>query len=632
LLWSQGDVGSSEGPYLDDDGVRDPVLPDGVVRRWAHIGHAQTERGARYLADSIVGAYTAIGNGSALVPFSTDFAVSAAEMWVPPPLSHPYASVSNCRTEATAEGNPGSPIIGLPDCERAEETRTFQPADPVWEMLKAAGVPLPEHYDAPSWAAVQENQRIRLQAFRLGEVVLASCSCEAQMDLILNFESRANDVPGDIFDGYEYPCTENTDTTWTCREGRTLTGSVTISNAKHARMVAQIHNDAKGWDDPANAVASNAEPADPLKIKGNFTKEELTTGYKLPIGVGHAAEYQGYVVSYREYMIRDHYRKALTAYGPHTADYMVTRMVRLAGLLKGVPLPPGEVLQERADVDEVREQALMEVLGRASAAAYDAWVTALPNDYGSPAAITQPKNISRFDAATFTWRGGSNAVDNPVVRLERLSNGGWQTFADQTGEVQTRVELPSGLGGVADTYTGAQDWRWTANFEAFDAFPRTVVPGGQTPDGTYRFIVDGVHRTGGEDMAYALTSDEFTVSAWRGITVGDPRREADGSVSFTVDPIAYPRTYGSGFRYIADDGSQLLCRTCSFRPWAWFGAVSSATVHVVRSGGAVEDVPAFLTGGRWVAATALGGGDVATLDAGAVLDTFGETNGSGLAF
>jgi hypothetical protein len=455
------------------------------------------------------------------------------------------------------------------------------------------------------------------------------------MDLILNFESRANNVSNDFFDGYEYPCVQKPDTTWDCQSGRNLTQTVNISDAKHARMVAQVHNDAKGWDDPANAVSSNAEPADPTLIKGNFTKEELVParGYTLPIGVGHAAEYQGYVVSYREYMIRDHYRKALTAYGPHTADYMVTRMVRLAGLLKGDPLPAGELLQERADIDEVREQALMEVLGRASSAAYDAWLAALPNDSVPPGAITQPKNVSRFDAATFTWHGGSSAVDNPFVRVERLEDGAWKTFADQTAEVQTMVGLPSGLGGVVDTWTSAQDWRWTANFEAFDAFPRTVIPGGQTPAGTYRFVVDGVQRTGGTDTPYSLTSEEFTVSEWTGITVSDPRREGDGSVSFVVDPIKYPRTYASGFRYIHDDGSQVLCRTCSFRPWAWFGDVATATVHVVRNGGVVvEDIPAAFSGGRWTAATALAAGDVATIEPGAVRDTFGETNGSHVSF
>ena len=35
------------------------------------------------------------------------------------------------------------------------------------------------------------------------EVLLASCACEAQVDLILNLESRLNQIAGDIYDGFE---------------------------------------------------------------------------------------------------------------------------------------------------------------------------------------------------------------------------------------------------------------------------------------------------------------------------------------------------------------------------------------------------------------------------------------------
>src|SRR6185436_15662923 len=95
-------------------------------------------------------------------------------------------------------------------------------------------------------------------------------------------------------------------------------------------------NDARGWDAPENLVAANSEPADATQIWGNFTKEELPPerGYKLAVGIGHAGDYNGYTVSYREYMNRDSYRKALTSYGPHTADYMVTRLVRMAAALQ----------------------------------------------------------------------------------------------------------------------------------------------------------------------------------------------------------------------------------------------------------------------------------------------------------
>ena len=627
LIFGQGDVGSAEGPYLGGDSVQ---MADGVYRAWAHVGHAQTERGARYLADSVVQAWTEIGQDKGLVDFTTDFPVAAMTRFLPGPVSHPYPSVSNCRTETTAEGGPGTPVAGLPDCERGPFGS--DKANMLWEDLKGHGLPLPEHYDAPSFAAVEENARIKAQVFRLGEVLLASCSCEAQVDLILNLESRLDNVPGNIFDGYDWgsQCTRNGDATWTCPDPRNTSNKLPpISDARYQRMVAQVHNDARGWDAAENAVAANAEPADPAKIWGNFTKEELSPqlGYAVPIGVGHAGDYMGYTVSYREYMNRDDYRKALTAYGPHTADYVNTRLVRMAAALKGGPALQPEPHDTALQADEARQIALATALGQASSAAFDAWTTALPDDVGPAAALTEPANITRFQAATFTWRGGSNAADNPVARVERFVGGEWKPFADQSGEVQTMVTFPKGVQGVADTYSGRNEWKWTANFEAFSGFPSRL---GQTPEGTYRFVVSGRIRQVRAAAPYTIASAPFTVSEWKGVAVSDARVESDGSVAFTAAS-SYPRTYtGSPFRFIRDDGNQKVCKTCSFRPWASSAPIASAVVTVTRAGGSVEQVAASLVDGRWVAPTALGAGDRAVIEAGAVRDANGETNGTEL--
>jgi hypothetical protein len=497
-----------------------------------------------------------------------------------------------------------------------------------WESLKAFGVPLPEHYDAFSFVGLQENMRLHLQAIRLGEVVLLSCSCEAQVDLVLNTESRADNVEGNIFDGYDWSwgCSQNPDTTWTCSAPR----ETTISDERYRRMLAQVHNDAVGWDAPENAIAAQSEPSDPEQIWGNFTKEELSSdhGYTLPVMVGTAGDYLGYVVSYREYMSRDHYRKALTAFGPHTADYMATRLVRLAGWLKDGPQPGPEFLDALAQADEARQVASAEALGATSSAAYDAWRAALPSDVGPAEALAQPAEVKRFEAATFSWRGGSNAVDNPVVRVERLVAGEWVSYADQSGEVQTMVAFPQGMNAMLDTYTGNQSWTWTANFEAFDAFPRTVHPDEQTPNGHYRFVVDGTIRQDGVDEPYHLESDFFQIHPWDGITVEDVSVDDGGDVTIDVADIVYPRTYTSSFRYIRDDGNAVLCRTCSFRPWASVGEVASVEVTVLRADTTEEIVSAIPVGDVWLADTTLGPGDVATIQIGGIRDTFGEINGS----
>ena len=625
LIFGQGDVGSAEGPYLGGDTKK---MGDGVYRAWAHVGHAQTERGARYLADSVVEAWNAIGAGDGIVDFTSNFPVAAMTRFTPGPVSHPYPSVSNCKTETTAEGAPGSPILGLPDCERGPGSA--DKTNMTWENLKAHGLPLPDHYDAPGFTGVEENARIKLQVFRLGEVVLASCSCEAQVDLIRNLETRLDGVRGNIFDGYDWgaQCSQNSDRTWTCPDPRNSANTLTVPDDRFQRMQAQVHNDAKGWDAPENAVAANSEPSDPAKIWGNFTKEELTKkdGYALPIGVGHAGDYMGYTVSYREYMNRDDYRKALTAYGPHTADYVNTRLVRMAAALKGGPAVAPEPHDTALAADEARQVALATSLGRFSSAMYDAWNASLPDDRGPAEALIQPEDITRFDAATFTWRGGSNAADNPQVRVQRRIDGVWTDYADQSGEVQTMVDFPSGLQGFGETYAGQTEWQWTANFEAFDAFPSRL---GQTPAGTYRFVVDGAIRQGNAAAPYHLESQPFMVSRWRGVQVADGAVDGQGNASFAAVS-TYPRTYESPFPFVADDGRTDVCKTCTFRPWASGADIASAVVEVTRADGSVETIAAAQRDGRWYAPTALGAGDTAVVPVAGVVDANGEVNGEAL--
>src|SRR4051812_3776003 len=60
LVFSQGDVGSSEGPYFRGTPEQ---LPDGTYKAWAHVGYGQMERGAKLLADAVVNGWNAIGKG-----------------------------------------------------------------------------------------------------------------------------------------------------------------------------------------------------------------------------------------------------------------------------------------------------------------------------------------------------------------------------------------------------------------------------------------------------------------------------------------------------------------------------------------------------------------------------------------
>ncbi|MCW2572298.1 MAG: hypothetical protein JWO88_2356 [Frankiales bacterium] len=674
LIFTQGAVGSSEGPY---EGYYPhgqlPKYPSGssagVLKAFAHIGYAQAERGARILADSVESGRDAIGAGSGQVDMQSVLPVRMVTDWIPGPLSHPYPAYGSCQTAATVDGNPGTG--GLPDCERLSggtADGTLQdlggPGVPLvstglFENLKAAGLPLPDSYAGASFGTVEENFRIKLQAVRIGEILLASCSCEAQVDLIKNLESRLDDVPGNIYDGYDYVdnhgdpahngCTQQADSTWTCKQpdvGRSggvhlYTG---IPDEKIKHMLAEVHNDARGWDDPANVAIADSEPVDTTKIFGNFTKSgpdaELThdEGFKLVVGLGHTGDYDGYTVSFREFSSRESYRKSLTSYGPHTADYMNTHLVQAARFLSdGTPIPP---VPNAAigDADEQRATAEATALGQLGAFYLDGWDATRPDDQGPAAVTAQPKpTMQRFDGAAVTWRGGSNWTDNPTVKVERLVDGGWKKYADQSGEIITTVHPPAGVSLVDERQPAGQEWLWTATFEAFDAWPKADVVGGQVPSGTYRFVVNGNIHSAGAPTPYELTSNEFQVTPWEGLKAADPQ-VANGDVTVATDPVVYPRTYAAdpSFRFINDDGGDVpsgagsaFCRTCSFRPWARTGTVESVNITVAQGGVAVRTVPAVKQDdGTWKAATALQPGEVAFVNKAGVRDGYGEINGT----
>ncbi len=672
VVFSQGSVGSAEGPYEHAYPLgKAPSISDGgqpVSAIYAHLGYAQAERGAHLLAQQVVAAWTAIGDGSDVqVPAGSDLPVTMLTHLIAGPLSHPYPSVGNCRS-GPSQTDPGVPAAGLPDCARLASVGgpALPPAADVITAMKAAGIPVPDNYDASSFGSVEENLRLKLQAVRIGTILLASCACEPQSDLIKAIETRTDGTVGNMWNGFDYtdpasvaegwpvgydnglpaspvrPCYP-AGSSFSCPDPRDPQGQrrLTVSAASVAHMHAQVTNDAAGWDDPSYVTQAGSEPLDITKIKGNFTHRELGAGayagcggYALPVGLGHTSDYNGYTVSYREYQARDAYRKALTSYGPHTADYMTTRLVAMAAnLMCGTPLPV-EPTAALAAADEVRQQAEATALGKISSAYLDGWAAQIPDSAGPPAAMTQPAaQVQRFNAATFRWRGGDNWTDNPTVTVQRQVDGHWVTYADQSGEIQVVLDQPPNGTAVTGHLPG-QVWTWTASFEVFDAWPRADVPGGQVPDGTYRFVAQGSAHQGGVVTPYQIRSQPFVVAPWRGITVSD-LTSSKGHVSFQVAPIHYPRLPANhaALRFYADDqgattGHSIVCKTCTFRPWATLGTVDTAQVTAVAPDGSTSTVPAEFdpVTQRWTAEVPAG--SVVTVRPGDVRDSFGEINGA----
>ncbi|MGH9196757.1 MAG: hypothetical protein ACRD1T_13565, partial [Acidimicrobiia bacterium] len=433
----------------------------------------------------------------------------------------------------------------------------------------------------PSYTGLEETLQVHLQAIRLGDVAITVCPCEQWADQSRNIKSRLDETPnniwygwdwtanyndpgwqpGVIYDGKDLPghgprtlndwCVPN-DGGWSCKDPRALSRRVTISDNVFKKMKAQIYNDAAGWDLPENSLRAETEPTQVDQIWGNFTHEELTAhAYDMVITVGMSNDYWGYLASYREFQRGDHYRKALTGLGPHSEDFMATRLSRMAASLKGgsgVQLGPKDLAYQ---FDYQHQGARQKILGVSARAYLPVYESQMPADGGEPGIDKEPADITRFEAAIVKWTGGSNWTDSPNAKVQRCIESeksacdpnektDWETFATSEGEVQVKVTYPT-RAEIPDWRAGNFKWQWEATFEAFDsdiALPDAQgIKRKQTLAGVYRFVVDGSHRGSlGSVDAYQLISAPFEVRPWSGIEVEDLRIESDGRMSFEVGP------------------------------------------------------------------------------------------------
>ena len=667
-LFSQNNTGTAE-PARNGD-----AHPIADRAEFSHREYAQMERAARLLADVVAHAHDLVGAGvpsaadEQVVPFRSQFEVGVNDLRFAPPSLRVAPTVSSCRAEKMFAGNPGVPIAGLPDCVfPVQEAEMAPPFDPgvTYGALREAGIPVPDNVGAPSYTGLQETIQVHLQAIRLGDIGITVCPCEQWADQSRNIKSRLDKVEGNLWIGFDWTtqttpagrawCVENESSTWTCGNPRTkgTTDLPPVNDEAYRRMVAQVNNNAcegpgnaNCWDAIENSVQAETDPADPDAIWGNFIHEESLPkfGYEMVIPVGMSNDYWGYIASYREFQRGDHYRKALTGLGPHSMDFLATRLTRMAAELNGAPpvaLTPKDLAYAPEDAHE-RNRA--RAIGEVVAQYLPLYEKTLPADAGTPRFVSQPANLERFGAAKVEWVGGSNWFDLPEVKVQRFdTNGGvWRDYGDMSGEVQALVHYPQIDADFAAWRAGLFEWRWEATFEAFasdiDLVDARGADADATPPGTYRFVISGVQHAGlGERSTYALTSDAFAVAPWTGIQVRD-LSASDGTVEFDVAGvfpagngleggyIDYPDSYASPFRFIKNArvtlaGGEVFCLECSFRPWADAGTVATATVLV----DGVPTTTASCDAAGHCSAALSAPGSVITI---AVVDGFGNVNGA----
>lgn len=677
-LFSQKNIGTSE-PAREAR-----AHPPEARAEFSHKEYAQMTRAGRLLADTVLEARVDIERdepevATERVPFSSSFEVGVKDLRLAPPSLRFLPSVSNCRAEQLFDGNPPVPLAGLPDCEHPlEGANEMLPFDPgvTYDLLREAGVPVPDNIPVPPYTGLQETLQVHLQAFRLGDIAVTICPCEQFADQSRNIRSRLQRGVADLWLGFDWTqqlipsdrgdgragqpwCEQNGDGTWTCGNPRTggYSDLEPVSDLSYRRMVAQVNNDAcnhKGcWDELLNSVAAESDPADPADIWGNYIHERIPDEhrYDMVVPVGMANDYWGYIVTYREFQAHDHYRKSLTGLGPHSSDFFATRLTRMAAELNGGdPVEPGpkDLLYMPENVHQ-RERARW--IGEAAEAYLPAYEATQPADGGTPQITAQPTGIERFDAARVSWIGGSNWFDLPEVTVERRVDGEWEPYGDSSMEVQYLVDFPdTDPQELLRWRSGEYEWEWTATFEAYSSDIDLVDLGHRvhraTPPGTYRFVVSGRRHDGlGAVSDYELASDPFQVSPWTGLeVVGLTADAATDTVSFSVTgvdtpgssagPIDYPDSYDSPFPFV-EAGKDFVsypgghveefCFHCTFEAWADAGVPAAATVVVDG-----VDVPASCgADGTCTAAVVLDGTETVEVEAGAVIDEFGNVNGEG---
>jgi hypothetical protein len=682
-IWTQGAVGTSEPERSTYHSIHERL-------EFSHKDYAQAEYGARLMTDKLVDTWRDIERETPeqpnrFVPFRTSVKVGMEDRWFPGPVSHPYPGVSSCRSDPLLAGDPRVPVVGLPDCQNgygvlntiadvfgvdAPVPPPTTPIDPglSTDDFQAAGIPIPENYSFPSYTGLQEDVSVHLQAFRLGDILFTLCSCEQWFDQSNNIETRTDRVVDNIHLGYDWGarCTDTGDNQWTCPNPHNpSTNLPPITDHEYLRMRAQVLNDAVGWNNLQNVAEAESEPTDTTRIKGNYTQQELSPalGYKLTVPISMANDYNGYIATYREYQRGDHYRKALTGWGPHSSDYMSSRLVAMGGRLNGGPNLPYEIGQAKVIPDQALNDQRAHNLGEVGNGIVQAYEAGLPDDGGSATAISQPQDIERFSAAFFTWNGGSNFTDNPRVKVQRRVDGQWEDYAGQSGEIPVTVRFP--VNQEVQSYAlGDQQWHWTAHFEAFASDFETIEGNRATPVDTYRFVVDGERRKGGARAPYHLESDSFRVKPWDGITIESARLGNDGSPYFkigprrsvtvsgggpTIDaelgPIDYPDSYSSPARFIRNQRTayrdpsdtadprliEWFCFTCTFRPWADTGDAEAVHVTLVLRDGTRQTIPAHRDATEWTITRRLDPGESAYIAAGGVTDYFGNINGANSA-
>lgn len=257
------------------------------------------------------------------------------------------------------------------------------------------------------------------------------------------------------------------------------------------------------WDQLAAGPADVfllSQPGEPLttysyQLRGDLLVELTKAGvegltYDDLLLIGIAQDSFGYLVPARDWLAGG-YEIGINTWGPYWADYVSDNIVSLALELEtGVQSVDRHSIIERQDPINYQPPPVASEVVKA---------------------VNQPTNGRRFDAFSFTWKGGDPGVDQPVVTLQKLIDDEFEDLEQADGR-------PISTDGYRLVLFYEDNNQWTVYWELAEDEPR----------GTYRFIARGVNYDGGEQSIqppfftgepYEIVSDSFKVFGARNLEV-----------------------------------------------------------------------------------------------------------------
>ena len=234
---------------------------------------------------------------------------------------------------------------------------------------------------------------------------------------------------------------------------------------------------------------------------------------------GLANGYLSYLATPEEYDAY-HYEGSFTLFGRQQGPYVQQGLTALStALARGEPAPtavePPPLVLESDNTPPV-----------------------VPEPPGAGTPVEQPVSIARFAQARFVWAGGDPAADDPHIRIQRRTAGGFATVTTD------------------DSYEDLVTYRKTAvvtGHEWTDVWEPTVC----TPTGSYRFVVEGRTAAG----PYAVTSREFAVKAAAAPTPGPVTRTATGAAFSATYPAPPAETLRVRPRFASGGSARISVRT-----------------------------------------------------------------------